>query len=134
LTCPSFDILANVDKLEAAADAAAKKAREAKAEFDRNVADYNRLPAEIKRVNDGLTELSLTRENVEAADDTFKAVFKAVMSGARMNPAALTESALAIATKSLRLEVLDELDAEAKATLKSLQKKQDALRSTLGLK
>ena len=56
------------------------------------------------------------------------------MSGARMNPAALTESALAIATKSLRLEVLDELDAEAKATLKSLQKKQDALRSTLGLK
>ena len=48
-----------------------------------------------------------------------------------MNPAALTESALAIATKSLRLEVLD---AEAKATLKSLQKKQDALRSTLGLK
>ena len=127
MTCPSFDILANVDKLEAAADAAAKKAREAKAEFDRNVADYNRLPAEIKRVNDGLTELSLTRENVEAADDTFKAV----MSGARMNPAALTESALAIATKSLRLEVLD---AEAKATLKSLQKKQDALRSTLGLK
>jgi len=56
LTCPSFDILANVDKLEAAADAAAKKAREAKAEFDRNVADYNRLPAGIKRVNDRLTE------------------------------------------------------------------------------
>jgi hypothetical protein len=128
--------LVELDRLQNAANEAAKLAEAKQAELSQMWSEYNAIPERIEAIGTRLAELndSLRELDAEALEKQYKDTYKSILNHALTDGFALVFAAEAIVAAPLRKQVIAEVTEELESELTGLRARSKELTKRLGIK